>query len=70
MIKHCTLFYTILMLLWDNVRDTYYNQYIFVNIIIAIGGTIKHIDGLKTFHIYCTDHNWPTISLNINYASY
>ncbi len=28
--------YTILMLLWDNVRDTYQIQYIFVNIIIAI----------------------------------
>ncbi len=24
------------MLLWDNVRDTYQIQYIFVNIIIAI----------------------------------
>ncbi len=33
---HCTLIYTILMLLWDNVRDTYQIQYIFVNIIIAI----------------------------------
>ncbi len=30
------LIYTILMLLWDNVRDTYQIQYIFVNIIIAI----------------------------------
>ncbi len=30
------LIYTILMLLRDNVRDTYQIQYIFVNIIIAI----------------------------------
>ncbi len=30
------LIYTILMLLWNNVRDTYQIQYIFVNIIIAI----------------------------------
>ncbi len=32
-IKHCTLIYTILMFLWDNVRDTYQIQLIIVNIV-------------------------------------
>jgi len=34
--KTCTLIYTIVMLLWDNVEDTNKIQYIILNMIITI----------------------------------
>ncbi len=56
------------MLLWDNVRDTYQIQYIFVNIINCYSGTIKHIDGLERLIFIAQTTTGQQISLNINCA--
>ncbi len=56
------------MLLWDNVRDTYEIQYIFVNIINCYSETIKHIDGLERLIFIAQTTTGQQISLNINCA--
>ncbi len=62
--KHCTLIYTILMFLWDNVRDTYQILLIIVNIINPLWTPWQKNLHWLVFFFYFTHQT------NINYLIY
>ncbi len=58
--KHCTLIYTILMFLWDNVKDTY-------QIILIIVNCINPMDILAIQSpLACNSYFFVTHQININ----